>query len=67
MSISEAIKLLGDQLDPIQKEAQELVGKKIVMVPPAFPPAFPCAVKVKDKTYFDYVLLRTQEILDDGT
>ena len=67
MSISEAIKLLGNQLDPIQKEAQELVGKKIVMVPPAFPPAFPCAVKVKDKTYFDYVLLRTQEILDDGT
>lgn len=37
------------------------------MVPPTFPPAFPCAVKVKDKTYFDYVLLRTQEILDDGT
>ncbi len=28
---------------------------------------FPCSIKVGGKTYFEYVLLRTKEILDDGT
>ena len=27
----------------------------------------PCSIKVGEKTYFDYILLRTEEILDDGT
>ena len=44
-----------------------LEGNTVIATTPEFPPAFPCAIKVGDKTFFDYVLLRTQEILDDGT
>lgn len=67
MEVTEAVKLLGNRLDPIQSEVSEIVGNELVANPPAFPPVFPCAVKVGDSTYFDYILLRTQEILDDGT
>lgn len=67
MSISEAVKLLGNRPDPIQTEAAQFVGKDIIATPPEFPEAFPCSIKVGEKTYFDYILLRTEEILDDGT
>ena len=67
MSVSEAQKKLGDQLDPIQTDAEVLVGKEIAIYPPGFPEALPCAIKVGEKTFFDYILLRTQEILDDGS
>lgn len=43
------------------------IGKTVVAEPPAFPPAFPCSIKVGMETFFDFVLLRTQEIEDDGT
>lgn len=67
MSISEAVKLLGNRPDPIQTEAEQFVGKDIIANPPEFPKAFPCSIKVGKKTYFDYILFRTEEILDDGT
>lgn len=67
MSVSEAVKLLGNRPDPIQTEATQFVGKSIVAVPPEFPEAFPCSLKVGETTYFDYVMLRTEEIMDDGT
>ena len=67
MSIDEAVKLLGNRPDPIQTEAKQYIGKEIIAIPPEFPEAFPCSIKVGEKTYFDYILLRTEEILDDGT
>lgn len=67
MEVAEAIKLLGKQADPIQVEVAGLAGNTVVITPPEFPPAFPCSIKVGTNTYFEYVLLRTQEILDDGT
>lgn len=67
MEVSKAIKLLGEKPDPRQDEVAALEGNTVIATPPRFPPAFPCAIKVSDKTFFDYVLLRTQEILDDGT
>lgn len=67
MEVSKATKLLGEKPDPRQDEVAVLEGNTVVATPPEFPPAFPCAIKVGDKTFFDYVLLRTQEILDDGT
>lgn len=67
MSVSEAVKLLGNRRDPIQTEAEQFVGKEIIAIPPEFPEAFPCSIKVGEETYFEYILLRTQEILDDGT
>lgn len=67
MEVSQATKLLGEKPDPRQDEVAVLEGNTVIATPPEFPPAFPCAIKVGDKTFFDYVLLRTQEILDDGT
>lgn len=60
-------KFLGNILDPSQHEAEELAGAHVVVTPPPFPPAFPCSFSVDGVTYFEYVLLRTKEILDDGT
>lgn len=67
MEVSKATKLLGEKYDPRQDEVQGLVGNTVLATPPEFPPALPCAIKVGDKSFFDYVLLRTQEIEDDGT
>lgn len=67
LNIKEAKKLLGDRLDPIQHEAEALVGKDISLPPKPFPDAFPCSISFNDVVEFDYVLFRTQEILDDGT
>lgn len=67
MEISKAVKYLGDRYDPIQSEAKQLEGNVILGVPPQFPPAFPCSIKVGNAVFFDHILLRTEEILDDGT
>lgn len=66
-NVKEAIKYLGNIEDPSQYEAEELVGKLIEIKPKEFPLAFPCSLAIDDKVYFDYLLLRTKEILDDGT
>lgn len=67
MEVEKAVKYLGNIPDPVQLEVSELPGKVIQAVPPEFPPAFPCSIKVGDEVFFDYILFRTQEILDDGT
>lgn len=67
VEVTEAVKLLGEKPDPIQHEAEDLIGKTVIAKPPEFPPAFPCALKVGDTSFYDYVLFRTQEVYDDGT
>jgi hypothetical protein len=67
MEVSKAEKMLGEKPDPIQDEVKGLVGNTVSFTPPEFPPAFPCVIRVGDKPFFDSVLLRTQEIEDDGT
>ena len=67
MEVTKAVKLLGSKTDPIQDETVGLIGQTVIVEPPHFPPAFPCSIKVGKQTFFDYVLLRTQEIEDDGT
>lgn len=67
MDVVTAKKYLGDILDPSQKEADRITGAHVIMTPPPFPPAFPCSISIDDTVFFDYVLLRTKEILDDGT
>ena len=66
-TVDMAKKYLGDVLDPVQHEAEELKGKHIIVRPPAFPPAFPCSVIIDGETVVDYLLLRTKRIEDDGT
>lgn len=60
-------KYLGEIEDPIQPDIKKIKDRKIYAYPREFPPAFPCSIKIKDQSYFDYILLRTQEIKDDGT
>lgn len=61
-----AKKYLGDILDPIQHEAEELPGVHMIMKPPSFPEAFPCSVIIDGEIIVDYLLLRTKQIEDDG-
>ena len=67
MKVEDAKKYLGERLDPVQYEVEKLVGGELHAKPPEFPPAFACSIKVKNQVCFEYVLIRTQEILDDGT
>lgn len=67
LEISKATKLLGEKPDPSQDEVADLEGQTLIASPPEFPSAFPCAIKVGETIFFEYILLRTQEILDDGT
>ena len=67
LNIISAKKYLGAYEDPFQFEAEREKGKKYALHPPAFPPAFPCSLIGDDKPILEYMLLRTKEILDDGT
>lgn len=67
LNVSDAQKLLGTKLDPFQHEAEELIGKEFTLPPQPFPEAFACSISFNDIVEFDYVLFRTQEVLDDGT
>ncbi len=66
-TIEEAKKYLGDIEDPSQCEAKELIGSIGVYKPKPFPPALACSLKVNGTTVYEYIELRTTEILDDGT
>lgn len=66
LNIMSAQKFLGDVIDPAQYEATNLIGKTIVVPPKPFPAALPSSIAIDDEVLFEYVLLRTQEILEDG-
>ena len=67
IDINEAKKLLGDVEDPIQSEAEHIVGTTSIIPPKPFPAALPCCIKIDGETLYEYIELRTKEILDDGT
>lgn len=67
ISVSDAEKLLGTFHDPFQNEADALVGQTFAILPKPFPKAFPCSISLNNIVEFDYILFRTQEVLDDGT
>lgn len=67
LKILTATKFLGNIEDPIQYEAINLVGKTICIPPEPFPPAIPCNVSFNGEILLEYILFRTEEILDDGT
>lgn len=66
VDITEARKYLGEMEDPIQDEADEIIGHTLVRQPKSFPPTFPCHIAINDHVFFEYIEFRTQEILDDG-
>ena len=67
IDIQTARKYLGNTLDPIQSEAEDMVGTQAIIRPPEFPKAFPCNVMIGNDVVVPYLLLRTKEILDDGS
>ena len=67
VNVEIANKLLGNILDPVQAEAKEMQGCDMTIYPPEFPPAFPCNVSIDGEIIYDYLLMRTKQILDDGT
>ncbi len=67
LNITQAQKLLGTEPDPVQYEADELIGKSLTIPPKPLGKSFPCSISVNGKIEFDYILFRTQEILDDET
>lgn len=60
-------KYLGEILDPAQTEAEDMAGAHVILNPPQFKKAFPCNVSIDGNVAVEYLLLRTKEILDDGT
>lgn len=67
IDVVSAKKYLGDFLDPVQKEATDMVGTRMMITPPEFPEAFPCKVIIGDDVIVDYLLLRTKELNEDGS
>lgn len=67
LNVVTAKKMLGDIVDPVQHEAEELKGTSIIIPPKPFPKAFPCSISFSNDVMFDYILFRVEEILDDET
>lgn len=67
INVAVANKLLGNITDPSQVEAMEIQGREMTLMPPSFPQAFPCSISMNGELVFDYLLMRTKEILEDGT
>ena len=67
LNVVTAKKMLGDIVDPVQHEAEELKGTSIIIPPKPFPKAFPCSISFGNDVMFDYILFRVEEILDDET
>lgn len=67
LNITTAKKMLGDNDDPVQYEAEELEGTVINIPPKPFPKASPFSISINDDVIFDYILFRVNEILDDET
>lgn len=66
-TINEAEKYLGDFKDPNQCEAETVIGGKFVVTSKLLSSVIPVSMFCEDELVIDYMLLRTQEILDDGT
>ena len=67
LTITEARKYLGDIEDPQQCEVVELLNLQLVLPPKPFPEAMAYSILINDVVVNEYVLLRTQEKLEDGT
>ena len=67
LDVTSVKKYLGEIEDPIQPDITRLKDGKLYAYPHKFPDPVPYSILVDDATYFDYVLLGTQEIEDDGT
>ena len=59
--------MLGDTQDPAQAEAEKLKGKTLYIDPTPFPEAFAVSLICEKEVIFDYIKIRTKEILEDDT
>lgn len=65
MKVLFAQRFLGKVPDPAQGDLKNIV--ELQAIPPEFPPATACSIKVGENVFYNYILLKTREILDDGT
>ncbi len=67
LEIHSAIKYLGEEKDPMQIEAESLIGTTIIKEPRKFPEPRPFSIRVDGDPIFDYIELGTTEILEDDS
>lgn len=67
MEVRKAEKYLGEISDPYQEDVKEMEHHEVVIRPPEFPKAFACQIKAGKTVYYDNIMMRLQEILDNGT
>lgn len=67
LEIYSAIKYLGEEKDPMQIEAESLIGTTIIKEPRKFPEPRPFSIRIDGDPIFDYIELGTTEILEDDS
>lgn len=67
LTVSKAHKFLGDVEDPLQHEVADMIGTEWILQPKPFPKAESYSILLNDEVVHDCVLLRVQEIMEDGT
>ncbi|MCI1959206.1 MAG: hypothetical protein LKJ25_06240 [Clostridia bacterium] len=67
MNITNAEKFLGNFRDPFQCEAENLIGQIATIPPKPFPTLPPCKLLIDGQVVLDYIVLKIQEVLDNGT
>lgn len=67
LEIHSAIKYLGEEKDPMQIEAESLIGTTIIKKPREFPEPRPFSIRIDGDPIFDYIELGAIEILEDDS
>ena len=67
LEIHSATKYLGEEKDPMQIEAESLIGTTIIKKPRKFPEPRPFSIRIDGDPIFDYIELGAIEILEDDS
>ena len=65
LEIHSATKYLGEEKDPIQTEAESLIGATLIKEPRKFSEPRPYSIRIDNTPIFDYIELGVSEILED--
>lgn len=65
--VLDAKKYLGQFEDQLQDEAQRMIGVTLVKEPKPFAPSEPYNIQINHCVVYNYIELRINEVLDDGT
>ena len=65
LEIHSATKYLGEEKDPMQTEAESLIGATLIKEPRKFSEPRPYSIRIDNTPIFDYIELGASEILED--